>query len=302
MVWAVSPLCPRCGYDLSGTVATFNDRCPRDGVCTECGLHFEWGRVLALAEHPWLFEYHWRRQPLRRLTRTWLEAMRPRRFWRAVRLTDPIHLWPLALVVLGLVVSSLAAFYTMDLANCYRWFSGPSRFIPGRQWQDFLAYGGGDLLSQIAGVPGLLVAFVATPLVFVLLPQTLGQARVRPAHIVRMWLYSLWMPLAVLGLWAALRALLFWMGWEAVAWSFNPWMWAGRPWGGQHADLFWLAGILPGLGLALLYAGWGAYWSWCGCRLYLRLEQPGRVVGALTAVVVLAAICAEVWAWVMGTS
>ncbi len=33
-----------------------------------------------------------------------------------------------------------------------------------------------------------------------------------------------------------------------------------------------------------------------------RLEQPGRVVGALTAVVVLAAICAEVWAWVMGTS
>ena len=55
------------------------------------------------------------------------------------------------------------------------------------------------------------------------------------------------------------------------------------------------------LGLALLYAGWGAYWSWCGCRLYLRLERPGRVVAALTVIVVLAAVTAQLWVWVSVT-
>ena len=101
----VSPLCPRCAYDLSGTIAAWTDRCPLEGQCAECGLEFAWDRVLALAEHPWLFEYHWRRRPLYRLARTWFAALRPHRFWREVRMTDPIKLRPL-----GVVVGALLAY------------------------------------------------------------------------------------------------------------------------------------------------------------------------------------------------
>ncbi|MCH6551563.1 MAG: hypothetical protein IH804_06065 [Planctomycetes bacterium] len=158
------------------------------------------------------------------------------------------------------------------------------------------------MLGEVTAVPGLLVAIVASLLVFVLLPQPLGQARVRPAHIVRIWLYSLLMPLAALGLWAALQSLLIAMGWEAVAGALDPWVWAGRISCGRHPDLLWFAGTMPGLIMALLYVGWSAYWYWCGCRLYLRLDQPGRVVGALTAVVLLAATCVEFWVWVLRTS
>ncbi len=286
-----------------------------EGVCAECGLAFAWWRVLALAEHPWLFEYHWRREPLRRLVRTWFEALRPRRFWREVQLTDPIHLRPLGLVVLGLLVAMVTAGYAMILAFSYPWFQGwnqrgimPASRPPGtRSWPDFLAYGGRELVEGIGiAVPGLLVAVLATPLVFAVLPQTLGKARVRPAHIVRMWMYSLLLPFTALGLWAAVQALLAAAGWPDAAISFNPWALADQIaagfFPGPHAGLAWFLGMLPGFGLALLFVGWGAYWSWCCCRLYLRLEQPGRVVVVLTTIVLLAASCAQLWAWVIGRS
>ena len=307
----MAPLCPRCAYDLSGTVATWKDRCPLEGVCTECGLRFVWWQVLALAQHPWLFEYHWRHKPLRRLVRTWLEALRPWRFWREVRLTDPIHLRPLGLVVLGLVVAMMTAGYAMILAFSYPWFRGWSQrgILPGsrpagtRSWLDFLAYVAREELVGLGiQVPGWVVAVLVTPLVFALLPQTLGRARVRPAHIVRIWLYSLLLPFTALGLWAALQALLAAAGWEDAALSFNPWVLADQISARRHPDLALFAGTLPGFGLALLYVGWGAYWSWCGCRLYLRLEQPGRVVALLTAIVLLAASWAQLWGWVIGMS
>ena len=147
-------------------------------------------------------------------------------------------------------------------------------------------------------VPGLLVALLATPLVFLLLPQTLARARVRPAHIARIWFYSLLFPLVFLGAWAFLQAGLIAAGWESLAGSFNPWLMAsGISWV-RHPIWASLAPNLAGIALLLLYAGWGAYWSWCGCRFYLRLDRSGRVVAALTLIVVLAALCAQFWAYV----
>ena len=40
------PMCPRCGYDLSGQVRTWTDACPLAGVCTECGFEVEYRFVL----------------------------------------------------------------------------------------------------------------------------------------------------------------------------------------------------------------------------------------------------------------
>ena len=51
--------CPRCGYDQRGEVATWGDAWPLSGTCTECGLEFEWGPVLAPEkfEPAWCVEY-----------------------------------------------------------------------------------------------------------------------------------------------------------------------------------------------------------------------------------------------------
>src|SRR5262245_20022741 len=56
-----APACPRCGYDLAGTLALWRDSCPLDGACPECGLAFRWSDVLVplrlmprwLLEHPY---------------------------------------------------------------------------------------------------------------------------------------------------------------------------------------------------------------------------------------------------------
>lgn len=35
------PRCPRCGYDLSGAVATWKTSCPLEVTCSECGQRFK---------------------------------------------------------------------------------------------------------------------------------------------------------------------------------------------------------------------------------------------------------------------
>lgn len=40
--------CPRCGYDLRGTIATWMQQCPLEGQCTECGLRFEWRELMSV--------------------------------------------------------------------------------------------------------------------------------------------------------------------------------------------------------------------------------------------------------------
>lgn len=295
--------CPRCGYELSGTIATWTDRCPLEGRCAECGLRFAWGRLLVLAEHPWLFEYYWRRRPLYRLVRTWLAALRPRRFWREVRMTDPIQLRPLGAVVGGLFVAMLAAGYAVGRVDRYDWFqywSQPrfalSRKPPGAgSWPNFLASGLVELAEGIVtAVPGFFVALFAMPLVFLLLPQTLGRARVRPAHFVRIWFYSMLFSLAALGACAAVQAVLLAAGPADV----NAWSGGGRMFFMRHPVWATFAPFLTGCVPMLLYAAWGAWWSWCGCRYYLRLTCPGRIVATLTLIVVLAAVCAQMWALV----
>ncbi len=37
-----TPSCPRCGYDLPGTIASWTHSCPLRGVCSECGTNFDW--------------------------------------------------------------------------------------------------------------------------------------------------------------------------------------------------------------------------------------------------------------------
>ena len=39
-------ICPKCSYDLRGTMGDWSLACPLRGVCPECGLQFEWAEMI----------------------------------------------------------------------------------------------------------------------------------------------------------------------------------------------------------------------------------------------------------------
>ncbi len=100
--------CPRCGYDLRGAVATWIERCPLVGTCTECGLDFEWADLLSekLYRPSLCVEYarSWKALPITSL-RTLLMMFLPWRFWSQLKM--PHELRPRALAAFCLVLLAL---------------------------------------------------------------------------------------------------------------------------------------------------------------------------------------------------
>jgi hypothetical protein len=101
--------CPRCGYDLRGTVATWDGTCPISGTCTECGLFFEWAELFsaAFAMPRWCVEAA---EPHRRLPRqavvTFARSWLPWRFWSMLRMSHASR-WRRLVAYLGLFVAVL---------------------------------------------------------------------------------------------------------------------------------------------------------------------------------------------------
>ena len=113
--------CPRCDYDLSGPVATWTEQCPMEGVCSECGLEFQWADLLNPGRQKlsWLYEHARRWWNLRAAWSTAIRALIPWSFWRRVQLHHRVEprrlaLWaPLLMfmlyAVLALLVVALGA-------------------------------------------------------------------------------------------------------------------------------------------------------------------------------------------------
>ena len=98
-----STSCPRCGYDQSGTVATWSHSCPTRGTCSECGLEFEWANILNpfRGRLPGLLEHaRGMRQTFRWTFTTFGWMLLPHRFWKRVEMHHTIRLWPIALAAL----------------------------------------------------------------------------------------------------------------------------------------------------------------------------------------------------------
>jgi hypothetical protein len=97
-----SARCPRCGYDLRGLVATWEDCCPLEGVCSECGLALRWAEVLVPEkfEPLWCVECApgWRSVP-RAAWRTLIRSFWPWRFWSRLRMSLRIRRGRLAMYV-----------------------------------------------------------------------------------------------------------------------------------------------------------------------------------------------------------
>ena len=75
--------CSKCDYHLYGL---------RDTRCPECGTPFTWDEALEeyhRRQKP-LFEYWWRRRPVRTLLRSYWLSIRPWKLWRRIDIQDPL--------------------------------------------------------------------------------------------------------------------------------------------------------------------------------------------------------------------
>ncbi len=137
-----APSCPRCGYDASGLVATWERNCPMQARCPECGGTSE-SSVLFDVERrgpAWSFE-HGKRRMARRWLRTGVRTLAPGRLWpagkrwRGLRPEYPLApgrlvilavTWLAVLhltcgVLLGLTELGLAAYGSPTLSNARWW-------------------------------------------------------------------------------------------------------------------------------------------------------------------------------------
>jgi hypothetical protein len=81
-------LCSWCGYNL---------RTLTRPKCTECGLDFDWRRVLdgAAFQNPFLIEHNWRRRPFRSWWLTVWRSLWPNSFWERISLHENVRPGPL---------------------------------------------------------------------------------------------------------------------------------------------------------------------------------------------------------------
>jgi hypothetical protein len=87
--------CPRCGYDQRGLIHSWQESCPLEATCTECGLTYQCAETFLPEkfEPPWCVEYC---SP-RPVTFVWSCAVTftrsfvPWQFWSRLRMSDRIH-------------------------------------------------------------------------------------------------------------------------------------------------------------------------------------------------------------------
>ena len=290
--------CPRCGYDLRSERTRWTAACPLRGSCVECGFAFEWREVFTRDRHPWLFETEWRYQTRRRVVRTVLLSFAPRRFWRSVRLTDPIDLRPPGLLALVAVTGFLLVVEGWAILSNHQMIlvrQGRSRSAStGEDWIELLFRSTANAARGLTQFTTLsVVMFAMVPLSFVTISITLRRARVRPAHVARIWLYSMIFPMTAAAAYGAVQitARLFAAGrfWRAL----SPWHWVANVGDDQSITLIALRPSLVPLIFGAGTAAWLLIWWSCAARYYLRLPAPYRLVVTLVLIATLTALVAE---------
>lgn len=117
--------CPRCGYDLRGTMETWRNSCPLTGICSECGLAFQWVELLnpQFQSPHWHIEYvsRWKFVPLAVLA-TAACSLVPWFFWSKLRISHEIKWRRLAVYMLALAMIAWLMFATSNA------------IIMGRSW------------------------------------------------------------------------------------------------------------------------------------------------------------------------
>ena len=151
----------------------------------------------------------------------------------------------------------------------------------------------GELL-QVARLGFVLL--VGMPLAFLTIPVTLRRAQVRPAHIARIWIYSLMLPVGVTTVWMAVQFVSQMLGLTAVQDATNPWILIRRFVGVVDSPtlIVFRSSLVPLLLTAITAAWIMAWWSYA-FRRYLNLDRPRPIILTMLLMVGLAAICLEFW-------
>lgn len=201
--FGAEPVCPRCGYDLSGVVATWEASCPLEGVCSECGAGVVWSEVVSGRElgPRWSIE-HGRRGLARRWWGTLRRSVRPRVMWRELDPDEPVRAGravAYAVGTVGVLHVLLMAGVAADLYRLYGW--RPWSWYGGAQWGMVWPYrhlvefpfgGGGSIAGPAIGVYVSLAVLPAAlmPPVVLALGVVARPWRVRAGHALRGACYS----------------------------------------------------------------------------------------------------------------
>lgn len=219
--------CPRCGYDLRGVIATWEDACDMGGTCAECGLLFEWADLLSpKRQYPiWCIEFA--RTPIQMIRRSYTtltRTFRPWSFWRELQMWQDIRWGNLAryFIVLALTMYVFLVI-SNGLAFLMNYFSAitPTGMLPSFSWVDFLHetmypfvgyFGSFDSFYPFIQTPwvyyrssalnffwsdlshwmmSIALFTLLCPLGFICLPVSRRIAKVRWAHIIRIALYGI---------------------------------------------------------------------------------------------------------------
>ncbi len=303
--------CPLCGYDLRGLPP---------GRCPECGHAFD-PAELARTEsfrHPWLFEHHAGKKPLRSFLRTLLACFRPHRFWTTLRPQMPIRMRPLLLFALLISALGLTSLLQEVVTNGFALWQ---RNSASRQM--YLAYHGLDIEStnpivaariaaerrrvnnmfpmpdrkqfwldvwrtpRLEGSLAIVVVAGAWPWVtlatLLIFRQSLRQARIHTGHVLRACVYSGVWVLLVLPV-TLLLSLLFHV-WQPQ------WLTDHFGYGSPLSILFDHAApaAIMAIGICFLGAGFAV---WQAYARYLRFPHAAATVLASQVIVWLLALLA----------
>lgn len=272
--------CPRCGYDLSGLIASWTDSCPLTGVCSECGLNVRYAEVLnpALTVPPWSYEHAGARL-LRRLASTCARSCRPLRFWSALRLEHPHRPGRLLAALAALfLLTHLASNVLLSGTELVRYADVALAGAP-KDWvrpallflwpYHFLTFPGRPATGiEFDPWCALLLLWAALAPAFVLvLPQTLRMCRIRRGHLLRVLVFTLPVPILITLLWYAVSA---WCHAQHRRTPLAPWrINAARALMDQSPCI------------ALLALAWMALCWWAVTTRYLRLPRPTMVAAAI---------------------
>jgi len=276
-----TPICPKCGYDQSGEIATWENQCPMEGRCPECGLALKWAEVFdpVLNDLAWYIEHaKWPWGMIRRTIPTLKKLIFPHIYWREVGVDTRIRfsflvVWILMLTTIVHVLVAIPVGMG-SWRNQGNWGSGLSirqyierhgmRCVPEEMfnavalpfahfdysggwhqlvWGDF---GRGMLIATLLFV-GAFVGLTSVWLVILLaLPVSRSKIQLRTAHLIRAWVNSLL--IAILNV-EAFRGITGLIGWvnggrsiDLFAYSFLGFVFLSIVW----IQWFWIAALKGG--------------------------------------------------------
>lgn len=301
--------CPRCDYDQRGQIDRWSDECPLQGVCSECGLAFEWVDVLRPRRNLLVdfVEHEQARTIVPAAWRTLWWAMRPRTFWSLVRLEhrpkiSRMLVWILIVMIAPRFIMACAA-VGVHLWNTWRGlrigaFSGlgDSLFRVSLDGIVAIEWNSSIVDAKTLALPAGMVAFTTSaftvPAVLMCLPWTRARAKVHRGHISRATTYSFAPVGAVLCVWAV--AALVWCAFTL----FNPSQQFFPPF--RHA--YWGYSNLGERALhiasrAWVWGGWIAAvwliaWWWAALSRGFRIEGSRAIMAVLVVCAALASAAA----------